>query len=196
MVIGITGSIATGKSTVTNYLLNKGYKVIDADKIVHRLLSTSSVLSEISLAFGKDLIVDGVLVRKLLARIIFNDEEKRKLLNKIIHPKVIKEIEEETKEYKGKIDNLIFVDIPLLYEENLEYLVDKIVVVYVPKKIQLERLMTRDGIDEEYAMKKINASMDIELKKAKADFVIDNSKDQDTTYKQIEEILRRIKDAL
>jgi len=134
MVIGITGSIATGKSTVTNYLLNKGYKVIDADKIVHRLLSTSSVLSEISLAFGKDLIVDGVLVRKLLARIIFNDEEKRKLLNKIIHPKVIKEIEEETKEYKGKIDNLIFVDIPLLYEENLEYLVDKIVVVYVPKK--------------------------------------------------------------
>ncbi|HHW99723.1 MAG TPA: dephospho-CoA kinase [Acholeplasmataceae bacterium] len=192
MIIGITGSIATGKSTVTKYLSEKGYKIIDSDKIVHKLLSTSSVLSEISLAFGRDLIVDGVLVRKLLARMIFDDEEKRKLLNSIIHPRVISEIKEETNNYKGVKDNLIFVDIPLLYEEKLEYLVDKIIVVYVPKNIQLERLMARDGIDLDYANKKINASMDIELKKEKADYIIDNSKDVDSTYKQVDEVLRRI----
>jgi len=192
MIIGITGSIATGKSTVTKYLSEKGYKIIDSDKIVHKLLSTSSVLSEISLAFGRDLIVDGVLVRKLLAKMIFDDEEKRKLLNSIIHPRVISEIKEETNNYKGVKDNLIFVDIPLLYEEKLEYLVDKIIVVYVPKNIQLERLMARDGIDLDYANKKINASMDIELKKEKADYIIDNSKDVDSTYKQVDEVLRRI----
>lgn len=192
MIIGITGSIATGKSTVTKYLSEKGYKIIDSDKIVHKLLSTSSVLSEISLAFGRDLIVDGVLVRKLLAKMIFDDEEKRKLLNSIIHPRVISEIKEETNNYKGVKDNLIIVDIPLLYEEKLEYLVDKIIVVYVPKNIQLERLMARDGIDLDYANKKINASMDIELKKEKADYIIDNSKDVDSTYKQVDEVLRRI----
>lgn len=192
MIIGITGSIATGKSTVTKYLSEKGYKIIDSDKIVHKLLSTSSVLSEISLAFGRDLIVDGVLVRKLLAKMIFDDEEKRKLLNSIIHPRVISEIKEETNNYKGVKDNLIFVDIPLLYEEKLEYLVDKIIVVYAPKNIQLERLMARDGIDLDYANKKINASMDIELKKEKADYIIDNSKDVDSTYKQVDEVLRRI----
>src|SRR5690554_119503 len=192
MIIGITGSIATGKSTVTKYLSEKGYKIIDSDKIVHKLLSTSSVLSEISLAFGRDLIVDGVLVRKLLAKMIFDDEEKRKLLNSIIHPCVISEIKEETNNYKGVKDNLIIVDIPLLYEEKLEYLVDKIIVVYAPKNIQLERLMARDGIDLDYANKKINASMDIELKKEKADYIIDNSKDVDSTYKQVDEVLRRI----
>lgn len=196
MVIGITGSIATGKSTVSNYLINKGYRLIDSDKIVHKLLSKSSVLSEISLAFGKDLIVDGVLVRKLLAKIIFNDEEKRKLLNKIIHPKVIQEILDETKNYKGKKGNLIFVDIPLLYEEKLEYLVDKVIVVYVPKEVQLERLIERDNIDVMYAKKKINASMDIELKKEKADYLIDNSKDLAYLYNQIEEVLRRIENEI
>src|SRR5690606_9385655 len=106
MIIGITGSIATGKSTVTKYLSEKGYKIIDSDKIVHKLLSTSSVLSEISLAFGRDLIVDGVLVRKLLAKMIFDDEEKRKLLNSIIHPRVISEIKEETNNYKGVKDKI------------------------------------------------------------------------------------------
>lgn len=196
MVIGITGSIATGKSTVSNYLINKGYRLIDSDKIVHKLLSKSSVLSEISLAFGKDLIVDGVLVRKLLAKIIFNNEEKRKLLNKIIHPKVIQEIVDESKDYKGKKGNLLFVDIPLLYEENLEYLVDKVIVVYVPKEVQLQRLIERDNIDTEYAMKKINAAMDIELKKEKADYLIDNSKDLAYLYNQIEEVLRRIENEI
>lgn len=196
MIIGITGSIATGKSTISKYLISKGYTVIDSDKIVHDLLTKEKVLSEISAAFGRDLIVDGVLVRKLLGKIIFNNEEKRKLLNSIIHPLVIEKIISKTKEYKNNPNNLIFVDIPLLYEEGLEYLVEKVIVVYIPQDLQIKRLMARDNIDKEYSLKKINVSMDIETKKQKADYVIDNSLDLTETYKNVDEVLRRIKNEI
>lgn len=193
MIIGITGSIATGKSTVIKYLISKDYIVIDSDEIVHYLLTLDEVLQEISTAFKENLVHNEVLDRKKLGEIIFNNKEKRIKLNKIMHPRVISIIQALTASYKGKGDNLIFVDIPLLYEEKLEYLVDKIIVVYISLGLQIKRLMERDKIDKVYARKKISAGMNIEEKKQKADYLINNSFSYTNTYKEIEEILRRIK---
>lgn len=192
MIIGITGSIATGKSAVTNYLLSLGYWVIDSDEIVHSLLTRPEVIEKITTTFGSDLVKDGILDRKMLGEIVFNNDEKRQVLNSILHPLVILKILEDTKNYKDN-KNIVFVDIPLLYEASLENLVDKIIVVYVPQNIQLSRLMIRDNINEDYAKQKIKASMDIEIKKEKADYLIDNSFNLTNTNKQIDEVLRRIK---
>ena len=196
MIIGITGSISTGKSAVSSYLQDIGYTVIDSDKIVHNLLTKKEVIDKIAVAFGSGLVKDRILNKKKLGEIIYNNEEKRLTLNSIIHPLVIRVIQEETNNYKNNEQRLIFVDIPLLYETELENLVDKIIVVYVPYDVQLKRLMLRDNIDMEYARQKIKASMDIEIKKEKADYVIDNSLILANTYKQIDEVLRRIKNEI
>lgn len=193
MVIGITGSIASGKSTVTRYLREQGYQIIDSDDIVHKLYEEDNVIKKIVSSFSSEILENGKVDRKKLGQIIFNNKDKRLILNSIIHPFVIKKIKEKTSSYKGKHDNLIFVDIPLLYEENLEHLVDKVIVIYLNQTKQIKRLMVRDSIDEEYAIKKIKASMNLEVKKAKADYVIDNSFDLSNTYKETDEVLRRIR---
>ncbi len=192
MVIGVTGSIATGKSTVTKYLLELGYPVIDSDKIVHNLLMNNEIIQEIEKEFGKDYIIDGVVVRSELAKLIFNDEEARQKLNSIVHPKVINKINEQIKNYSVRGSNLIFVDIPLLYEEGLEYLVDRVIVVRVSEEIQLTRLMKRDNINKAFAMKKIAATISIEEKLDLADYVIDNSQDITNTKREVDVLLRRL----
>lgn len=192
MVIGVTGSIATGKSTVTKYLLELGYPVIDSDKIVHNLLMNNEIIQEIEKEFGKDYIIDGVVVRSELAKLIFNDEEARQKLNSIVHPKVINKINEQIKNYSVRGSNLIFVDIPLLYEEGLEYLVDRVIVVYVSEEIQLTRLVKRDNINKAFAMKKIAATISIEEKLDLADYVIDNSQDITNTKREVDVLLRRL----
>jgi len=196
MVIGITGSIATGKSVVTKYLRSKGVQVIDADEIVHDLYLQEDIIQEIGHRFGNELIKNKKVDRKKLGEIIFNNPSKRKELNSFIHPLVASKIIEATKAYKNTYGNLVFVEIPLLYEEGLEYLCDKIIVVYVPVDIQVTRLMLRDKIAEDYANKKIAASMDIEEKKQKADYVIDNSFDLSMTYKNIYEVLGRLENEI
>lgn len=186
MIIGITGSIATGKSTVTSYLIKKGYLVIDSDKIVHEELKNPVIIENIRVTFGDFIVDDGIINRKKLGQIIFNDPEKRQALNDIIHPGVIKAILSIPKE------QITFVDVPLLYEVNLEYLFDMIVVVYVREDIQLKRLIERDQISEDFARKKIATQMNIEIKKIKADFVINNENSIEDTHKQIDQLLRSI----
>ncbi|HEY8395723.1 MAG TPA: dephospho-CoA kinase, partial [Bacilli bacterium] len=110
------------------------------------------------------------------------------ILNSIIHPRVIARFEEAIRNTQG----LLFIDIPLLFETKLEYLCDKILVVYTSKETQLKRLMERDRIDEEYAQTKISAQMDIEEKKKRADYLVYNDGDLEATFEQIENILRRI----
>lgn len=195
MIIGITGSIATGKSTASKYIASLGYQVIDSDKIVDKLLRSSPVLKEIEINFGSNFIVNNQLDRKLMAELIFNNNTYRKLLNRIIHPKVINEIVSKTKEYKNSKD-LIFVDIPLLYEEGLEYLVDKVIVVYIPESLQLKRLIKRDNISKEFAMKKIASTISIEEKKEFTNYVVDNSKKQKDLELELDAIIRRIQNEI
>lgn len=182
-IIGITGSIATGKSTVTKYLLDKGYTVIDSDKIAYDALTIDEeCMNKVKALFDCE-DAKGNIDRKKLGTIIFQDKIAKKRLEDIVHPYVIQQMRKDIEKHKQEAK--IFLDIPLLYEANLEYLCNKVVVVYVPENIQMKRLMNRDAIDEKYARTIINNQIHIEEKKVRADIVIDNSKDIEHLYQEI-----------
>ena len=165
-IFGITGSIATGKSTVTNYLRDKGYLVVDSDKLAYDALTIDQdCINKTKTRFN---LPEGKIDRKKLGKIIFNDKEI-----------------EDNRDLK-----YIFLDIPLLYESKLEYLCDKVIVVYLSLEDELKRLMERDQIDKEYAKLIIANQMSIETKKEKADIILDNSGSLENLYKQIEELLK------
>jgi len=193
LVIGLTGGIACGKSTVSEMFLNCDRKVIDSDKISKSILDIdSSGYQEVIEAFGKEIVLpSGHINRKRLGEIIFNDDEKRQILNSIVHPKVVDAIKRRIQLYDLEGEDYVVVDIPLLFEAKLEYLVDFVVCVKVENEIQIERLMTRDGITKELALKKISSQMPLEEKCACADEVIDNSNSILDTKKQLVEILKK-----
>lgn len=191
-VIGLTGSIATGKSQVSNYLSDKGIKVVDADLIARGVVDIPIVKDEIKKAFGENIYVNENLDRKKLAEIVFNNDKKRDILNDIMHPHIYKIILDEIKNSK----EIVFVDIPLLFEnekvnEKFGLKFDEIWLVYVDREIQIKRLMDRDGISRDYAEKKINSQISVEEKRKKADVIIDNSGTLEETFKQVEENLKR-----
>ncbi|MFA5542336.1 MAG: dephospho-CoA kinase [Bacilli bacterium] len=192
-VIGITGGIASGKSTVSNKLIEYGYKVLDCDIIAREVSSSKSVIDQIKEVFGEEYFEDGVLIRKKLGETIFTNSDLKKELEDIIHPLVIDRIKEEIRVFT---EDILFVDCPLLYEANLEYLFDKVIVVYISKDIQEFRLIQRDEISVEYAKAKIDSQLPILMKKNRADYIIDNSHSLEKTYEQIEKIVRRIKNEI
>lgn len=191
-IIGLTGSIATGKSQVSNYLKDKGIKVVDADLIARDVANYKSVKNKIKKVFGDDLYINDQLDRKKLAEIIFANKIHRQKLNGIMHPEIYKEINKKT---RGKED-LVFVDIPLLFENedvNKKYGLDfdEIWLVYVDRETQIKRLMNRDDISREYAEEKINSQIPVEEKRKKADVIIDNSGTLEETFAQVEENLKK-----
>lgn len=192
-VIGLTGSIATGKSQVSNYLRDKGIKVVDADLIARDLVDIPIVKDEIKKAFGENIYVNKNLDRKKLAEIVFNNDKKRDILNDIMHPHIYKIILDEIKNSK----EIVFVDIPLLFEnekvnEKFGLKFDEIWLVYVDRETQIERLMKRDGISRDYAEKKINSQISVEEKRKKADVIIDNRFTVEETFKQVEKNLKKL----
>ena len=191
MNIGITGSIACGKSTVSNYLIAKGYTIIDADKIGHVALASNDVKRKLSEKFGDEILENNEISREKLGKIVFGNTENLKNLNSIIRPK-IKELILKLQE-KHKDEDLVFLDIALLYEANFVDLVKKVVVVYVDEEVQLERLMTRNSLTKEEALKRIESQMRPQEKASLGDFVINNSYNKEETFRQIEEIIERLK---
>lgn len=192
-VIGLTGSIATGKSQVSNYLKNKGIKVIDADLIARDVANYKIVKNKIKREFGEDLYKNDKLDRKKLAEIIFSRKIHRQKLNSIMHPEIYKKIKKESE----SADGLVFIDIPLLFENedlNKKYGLDfdEIWLVYVDRETQIKRLMNRDGISREYAEEKINSQISVEEKRKKADVIIDNSGTLEETFKQVEKNLKKL----
>ncbi|MDU5471586.1 MAG: dephospho-CoA kinase [Peptoniphilus harei] len=192
-IIGLTGSISTGKTQVSNYLRDRGEKVIDADLIAREVVDLGPVKEKIKEAFGDDIYKDDELDRKALGEIVFRDKEKRQVLNEIEHPEIYRIILEEIKNSKGRV----FVDIPLLFESqhlNEKYGLDfdEVWLVYVNRETQVKRLIKRDGISRGYALAKINSQMSVEDKKIMADVIIDNSGSLEETYKQVEENLKRL----
>lgn len=195
MNIGLTGGIATGKSTVSSMLIRKGALLVDADVIARDvMLPGHPVLAEVAAYFGQDVIqADGQLDRKMLGEIIFNDDKKRLALNGITHPAIRREIRKQMADYESAYpDRLVVVDIPLLYESELQSLFEKVMVVYVPREQQLRRLMDRDEITEERAESRLNSQMNIEQKKQMADYVIDNSGTLAETSQQVDELWNRL----
>lgn len=185
--IGLTGGIASGKSLISQYFQDRDILILDADKIYKNLLKTNNILyNELKKAFNlQDLDLS------LLARIVFNDKEKLKLLNRITHPYVIQAFTEQIKRLE-KTEKMIVLDIPLLFEAKMEIYCDKIICVYVDKETQIERLIERDGLTEKEALKRINSQMSLTEKCEKSDYVIDNSQDFDYTYKQFKEIYQKL----
>lgn len=197
-LIGLTGGIGTGKSTVTNILKGKGYNVLDADKISREVVEKGKPgYQEIVEEFGESILLDdGNLDRKSLGNIIFRNEKQRKKLNEIIHPYIFKRIEELKNEI-SKNNNILFLDIPLLFEEyNIfrEYNIvfDEIWLVYANRKTQVSRIMKRDSISEKDALDKINSQIDIEDKKCKASEILDNSGKIEELEKQVDKLLKRL----
>jgi len=169
--IALTGSIATGKSTVVGYLSELGFDIIDADHIAHRILNEEH--EAISRLFGAQLVKEGMVDRKALGNIVFSDEHKRKQLEDLLHPLIYLHIEALSNDL-DKLKKPYFVDIPLFFEGS-RYPIEKILVVYTPANVQLQRLMHRDGADLDEAQKRIDIQISIEEKRKKADYVIDNS---------------------
>lgn len=175
--IGLTGGIASGKSTVSNILKELGGIVIDADIVARDIVRKGEpALKEIEKSFGKEIFnKDGTLNRKALGDIVFNDKNKLELLNRITHPKIISEINKILHYYKEtEKANVVFIDSPLLIEMNMHYEVDEVWLVVVKKDIQIKRLMARDGISLEDALRRINSQMPLEEKKRYADIIINN----------------------
>lgn len=196
--IGITGGIATGKSTVTNIIKKTGYIVIDADKIARDVVEKNKpAYMELVDFFGEDILAkDRNIDRKKLGSIIFGDESLRKKLNEIVHPYVFQSIREEISKY-GEMEKLIFLDIPLLIEEldnfkKHKIYFDEIWLVYIDKKTQLNRLMKRDSIDENKALDKINSQISIEMKKEYVNRILDNRGNIKDLEEQIDKILKEI----
>jgi dephospho-CoA kinase len=171
-MIVLTGSIATGKSSVCRQLEKNGYAIIDADKIAKELID-AKVIEKL---FGSNFIKNGRVDRKILGDLVFNNPKQREKLNRYIHPLIRKKIYQEVKKMEESGRKYI-VDIPL-YFESKHYDGSIVGVVYCPKEKQIGRLMRRDGISKEGAIKRVASQIDIEEKKGKADFVIDNSQDE------------------
>lgn len=189
----ITGNIAGGKSGVENYLINLGYKVIDADKVNHYILENDvSVINEVKNLFYKDDIctTDGKISREKLGQIVFSDRNKLKSLEKILHKRINQIIGEFIN--SNSEENLVFVSMALLFETKQENNYDYIIFVSAPKDIRLERLMRRNGYSYEYANKRIEAQMDEKEKIKKSDFVILNNSDFANLEKQVNEVLSKL----
>ncbi|ULM95850.1 dephospho-CoA kinase [Peribacillus frigoritolerans] len=190
-IIGITGGIASGKSTVSLYLQELGFTIVDADLASRAVVEPGEVAyHQVVKAFGEDiLLTDGNIDRVKLGSIIFNDQEKRLLLNGIVHPAVRNWMRLKTEAALSSGEETVFMDIPLLFESKLTFMVDKTLLIYVDEQVQLKRLMNRNGLSEAEALARINSQMPLADKKALADAVIDNNGDINETKRQVKAIL-------
>ncbi|KRE70026.1 dephospho-CoA kinase [Paenibacillus sp. Soil750] len=189
MNIGLTGGIACGKSTVSRMLVSRGALLIDADQIARDVVEPGSpVLEQVAAHFGQAVIgPDGSLQRKKLGEIIFGSPEARKQLDGLLHPPIRAKMREQMTLYERDFPTkLVVVDVPLLIESNLVSMFEEIMVVYIPRHLQLERLMQRDGLSAENAQLRLDAQMSIEEKRKLADIVIDNSGTLEETNMRVE----------
>lgn len=195
LVIGLTGGIASGKSTVTKLLIDKGVKVLDADQIVRQMQQPNTkLLKQLAEVFGDQMILeDGHLNRQELGQLIFNDKRAKETLDQIMKPLIREKLLEEIEEVKIHQESMVVLDLPLLYEFELQSLVDDTIVVYVSRETQVRRLMERDQIDEAYALAKINSQMSLDKKRELANFVLINEGTMSELRTQFETLYETLK---
>lgn len=187
-VLGVTGGIATGKSTVSNIFKKLGIPVIDADLVSRQVVEPEAVgLSQLVDYFGEKILNShGHLDRQTLADIIFDDSEQRQALNDILHPLIREEILKQKEDYIKRNEPLLVLDIPLLFEADYNHECNGIMVVSVSQSNQLKRLKDRNRLSHDQAASRIQAQMPLEEKIAMADFVIDNNGTIAQTQYQVE----------
>ena len=192
-IIGLTGGIGTGKSTVSAYLAQKGCKIIDADLISHQMTDAGSpCLAEIKDAFGEDVFLrDGNLDRKKVGRLVFADAEKKKTLEQIITRRVIEKTLRILQDCRARQETLVVLDAPLLFECGMQRYTDETWLVVCRTETRLRRIAARDGLAEEDIQKRIANQMSTEQKEKLADYIIDNSRDLAWLYAQIDTLLAK-----
>ncbi|MBU1727086.1 MAG: dephospho-CoA kinase [Candidatus Omnitrophica bacterium] len=194
IVLGITGSFGSGKSSVSGIFRSLKAKVIDADQLAHQCLNRGSVsYKKIVRVFGKTILDKDLLIdRKKLARIVFNDRDSLKKLNSIIHPQVVKWIK---KDISLAREGIVVLDVPLLVEAGLKDLADKLIVVNIDKRQQIKRIQAKTKMSREDILRRIACQIPLRKKLRLADFVIDNSGTRQETKKQVEEIIGQLRSA-
>lgn len=194
IIIGLTGGIGSGKSTVSAYLAeNAGITVIDADKIAHDITEPGQpTLTRLEEAFGSGIIRDdGTLDRKKLAGIVFPSEEKKALLDRITHGAVRKQINREIEEAAEEQKPVVILDVPLLMETGMDAQCDVVWVVTADRNVRIDRVSARDNIGEEEINARIARQMSDEERFSRADEIIDNSGDKETLYREIKRLVKK-----
>jgi dephospho-CoA kinase len=197
LIIGLTGGIVSGKSTVARMFKDLGAKIVDADKLGHQvILPQGAAWKRIIKTFGKDILQkDQTINREKLGKIVFANQDLLKKLNKITHPEIIKLIKKEISLAKDKSKEekkILIIDAALIYETKIDRLMDKIIVVYLDEEEQIERLIKRNNLSEKEALQKIKSQIPLKEKIEIADYVIDNSNSLDKTKEQVERIWQKI----
>lgn len=176
IVLGLTGNIGCGKSSVSNIFIEKGIDVVDADIVARQIFDDKNLLNKVFSAFGDAIKnADGTLNRKALGNIVFNDDEKLTELNNLTHPQIKENILSEVSEYKNQGKKIVVIDAALLIEDDYLPNIDKLLLVTCREDIQIERIKNRDNCTEEEAVSRINSQMSQEDKSKFADYIIDNS---------------------
>jgi dephospho-CoA kinase len=195
LIVGLTGGIASGKSTVSEMFRESGAAVICFDELAHAVVEPGRpALEDIRRIFGEEFITpEGGLDREVMATAVFRNQGKRKQLEAIIHPRIAEEVQNRVAEFERQGHFMVVQDVPLLYEIQYERRCDCVVVVYVPREVQKQRLISRDGMSPEDASSRLDAQMPIEDKRARADYLVDNSGDLESTREQVDRILEELR---
>lgn len=193
MIIGLTGGIGTGKSTVVKKLEKMKIPVVDTDIIAREVVQDKCVIEKIKMHISENIFSDeNVLDRKKMAEIVFNDEEKREKLNSIMHPLILEKMWEKAREYE-KENDIVFVDVPLLFEIGLDKEIKNIVLVCANKDTQIKRIMARDNRSREESVKIINAQMPLYKKREKSNYVIMNNDTIEKLEEKVEKLIEKIR---
>ena len=198
MIVGLTGGIGTGKSTVSRKLRERGYPVIDLDVISREVIEYPEVIDELVRNFGNEILENQnntsgkkSISRNKLRQTVFKEEKKVSVLNSIMHPPIVKEMRRQIEELR-KSYKTVFVEVQLLFEAKLEKEFDIIVLVYADKKTQLERVLKRDGRKEEEVQQIINAQMDMTEKRRLSNYIIENNGNSEMLDLEIEKFIKKL----
>ncbi|MBQ9971939.1 MAG: dephospho-CoA kinase [Firmicutes bacterium] len=191
IIIGLTGGIGTGKSTVSDYLRSKGITIVDADRIAHEITEPGQpALKKLKEVFGEDIILDGdILDRKLLAARAFSSEENTKLLEIITHGAIKDEMESQITSARVNNEKMLILDVPLLVEAGLYEMCDKVWIVTADKTVRYDRIRLRDNMSDEEIEARMNRQLSDEERNKYADEIIDNSGGKEELYNRLEELL-------
>lgn len=195
LIVGLTGGIASGKSSAARIFIKLGARVVDSDVLARTVVEPGRpALTKIRERFGGGVInADGTLNREKLRDIVFHDSRALADLNAIVHPAVYAEMAREMAEYrKGPGDTILMLDIPLLFESGGEKIVDRVVAIWIDRETQIQRLVGRDGFSREDAINRIETQMDLDEKKRRADFVIDNTGTFEDLELRVREVYGRL----
>ena len=190
LVLGLTGNIGCGKSSVSTIFMENNIKVVDADIVARQIFDDKNLLNEVFSTFGKSIRnQDGSLNRRALGNIVFNDDEKLILLNNLTHPKIKQKILSKVEEYKNQGEKIVVIDAELLIEDDYIPYIQKLILITCRKEIQINRIIARDNCTKEEAISRINSQMSQEEKVKFADYIIDNSNSFEELQKKVLELI-------